>query len=235
MERIFFQLKVASDIKKIGKVRYPQAETTGYYDWWGPNSIWKINSWQKIDFGIEFPMFLLKPSSKLTDVVSSNAYMSSSALLCSDKLKNVILDHDVPQYQLFHPVQVIQKEESYDYNFLYFYKIHNQYVDFPASRFYIEGWEPSIHPFTIKDVEEFNLILNSIRKMQLNRLLKYIEFRLLEDEIELDLFRVAGFFGCIIISEKLKESLEREKVTGIDIIPIEEVYKKKFPPNYRIE
>ena len=131
------------------------------------------------------------------------------------------------EYQEF-PATVIYRKQKFDYTLLHFYTHHNQFIDFKKSNFYYANKhrEEKIRDLEINSMEEYKATGSRIyRETQLLFTDSICPYNLAIDEekAEFDFFLVEDMPGFnYIVSERFKEALTKEKVTGIDLINMSE-------------
>ncbi len=212
----FYKLDSSASPKIIG--RFPQCQgVEGVYDFGGQNSIWKILHWEPIDPEIVFPIFKLHRSAKLTDFISYSFADSKILMLISIKLRDVLLQHKLPKYQIFN-VQVLHKTEFYDYCIFYLSEFNNEFIDFERTQFYLSTalglW---IEPLNINSIESYENIKSSLKEKTFISISKLV----LKDHIDFDFFRVYGPMFSSFVSEDLYQAIVREGIKGIEFKALE--------------
>lgn len=222
---MYFVLQTSINNDEIGE--YPQCNgVLKPYNFRGEHSIWKIDYWQPINFDIKIPVFKLYNHAKWTDCVSSATFKSGAIRLCTPQFIDVLKQFEVSSYQQY-ATEVGRLGELRKYSFLYFSEIHNQYIDYNKSIFYVryvfnEERPKTVQIFRFRDEMDYNQ-----KRQELHRLVRgrqmfiYYKLYLKEAAIKLDLFRIYGFYQGLIISERLKKALEESNLTGFRFIPID--------------
>lgn len=200
--------------KEVGSV-YPQ---TGCLSQNLTRSI-KLDEFINIDSEI---LFQLEPKAKLTDVLSQ-ANISVYGLLVNKKLKDLLKKFNLIQHHYYKCLIKDHKGIIHDYYWMHIYD--NSIIDkieYAKSKFYLRE-----SGFREKDIE-----LNSFEDYKNKMEALGIHYTVSADKLvlsskfdnSLDLFNVPLFTKKkIIISEKLKEELLSQKITGILISKYEQI------------
>lgn len=217
---------LSSAVENVGRV--PQCIPSVHYNYWSDCSIWNINYWGKIEPNIKIPdKFHLHHNARWTDFINDVSFKINAAQLCSEKAFEVLSGFQLAGHQDYNCI-VSKKTIEKMYHFLYFYEIHNNYVDYTKSKFFYSK-NTFIRPDKLELVEFENAEDYQQKRKEIYGLMEigYYHIELVED-IQLDLFRLFGYYGAIIISDRLKTALEVNKLTGYRAIPFEEISDNKM-------
>lgn len=167
---------------------------------------------------------ILYPITKQTDIIDtySNVGFSFGSLVISNKLKEILDQFNCYGFQFF-PTYIIQDGSTYsNYWQTHICEMPFEYIDFKKTKALILNIETRkivTESVEISYAEEFLSIVNSLEYPK-SISLKDISF---EDKMDLDLFFIRFFenSGRGIVSEKLKNEIEKQECTGIEFRPIE--------------
>lgn len=232
---MLYILKPSLDSIEIG--HYPQCNGVAKpYNFRAAYSIWKIDYSKPIDFDIRIPPFKLYNQAKWTDYITSNAFKSGASILCTSTFFSLLQQFKLPSYQQYN-TQIEKENVKKGYNFIYFSEIHNHYVDFEKSTFYVRYVFNKDRPqnrqlIRFQSIEDYNR-----KEQKLYQLAKgkqsfmYHQLFFKKNMIQFDLFRLYGFYQGLIISERLKNALNESSLTGFRCQPFEELSLKPFSKN----
>jgi hypothetical protein len=168
------------------------------------------------EFYTNFPklVFELEKKSKLTDLISQ-ASISSIGLLVSAKLKEILIKHKLPKYKLYQSELKISNL-SIDYFWVHFnFENFINFIDFENSIFYYTKFEMQVEQISIKDFNEYKMLKKE------NGIMWDVEIESikLKDNLidDFDLFNFYPFTRNIFISEKLKNDIVQNSISGIEI------------------
>ena len=179
---------------------------------------------EKIEFTPILSTLVLDPKSKITDLIKvSSTGFSFGSVVISEKLKNIFEGLNCYGLQFFATHLLQDNDVINRYWQTHIYDSPFQYVDFEKSKFTLMNTENSIaieENIRIHDVKEFinqNESLDYPKKI----IIKNIVFK---ENFDLDYFLLrylekGGNHG--IVSEKLKNEIENQGITGIEFRPIE--------------
>lgn len=227
----YFILKEACATKETGPV-YPQIQKwkPGYDDG-KPDSFY---SYWKASKGGEFPEFepnmdslIMHTRAKPTDMVSSGV---SLGFVISEKLKSIFQDFQLPPHRYF-PAKIIHKKVPLDgYYFMHIISNYIDFVDYKKTTFFTCGFnniDPMPIPITSK--EDF---IKKAEELQDDSFIKKLPYRSIHSnhicfngdfDRNLDLFEIGRFNINFYISEKLKNALTENGITGCNIKPTEDL------------
>ena len=163
--------------------------------------------------------FELDSKTYLTDVLSQ-ATIHPSGFIISEKLKNLLVDYKLINHK-YYEVSLkhnLKDEVKYYWLHLVVADLH-KHVDYSKSKFYTTMFgfrEDDIEVASFGQYEEKN------KKLGINGWIESDLIVFKEDYVlPYDLFFIKYFNEKIYVSEKLKERLEDEEITGLDLIKTE--------------
>ena len=213
----FYNLNNATARKKVG--RYMQ--TKGYvdgYDQYAQNSMTELDS-EKIPSVIPDLRFDLEKTAKLTDVVSASN-ISARGFLINEKVKNIFESCKLSEHR-YYDATINVNGEIHKYYWLHLIFNDLSLIDFPNSSFYLSSFFDNQGNVPVQSVDDYFL---KLKELTGNEFLFIFadKIKLLPTDDKFDLIVFPYIFGLrlrYLISSELKEKLEKEKVTGIDIEP----------------
>ena len=218
----------STDPKVIGP-KYPQCEEMcGEYYYPAPWSVWKIPSEGELKVLPKVDCFELKYHAKVTDLISAIQLSAPSVMLLSERFYNLLMNFNCMCSVVFES-KVMHRKKAYPYRFLYFPEQHVHFIDFKKSRFYIgdagRTWRYNI---SISSFEEYKKEQgkreqqNDIARKKVGEKMEIItllELHLDESKIDKDLFRLRGPMLAFIVSQRLKDAIESQGLTGMKFTP----------------
>jgi len=216
----FYNLNNAVTRKKVGRYMQTKGFVEGY-DQYGPNSMWKLND-------EEFPNFVpdlrfdLEKTAKLTDVVSASN-ISARGFLINEKVKNIFESCKLPDHR-YYDATINAKGEIHKYYWLHLLCNDLSLIDFPNSSFYLSSFFDNQGYVPVLSVDDYFSKKKEKRELKGDDFLFIFadKIKLLPTDDKFDLIVFPYIFSLrlrYLISSELKEKLEKEKVTGIDIEP----------------
>ncbi len=178
------------------------------------SSAHQISAWEFPDFKPEL-QFELNKTAKLTDVLS-NAAIPGFGFLHNGRTKQILNGFNLMKNK-FYDAEILLpktgKKEKYDYLHLCDPEL-SRTIDYKKSVFYEEEFVFRTGKIQINSYEHYN---------ELKLKDKEAKFSVDLDEIfvtdsfdrTLDMFVFLPFSGKIYITERLKDELEKEKITGL--------------------
>lgn len=203
---MFYILDNRTD-NEVGSV-YPQIDIINYSDA------------HKIEFDefVSIPPLHAKlvKKAKLTDVLSQ-ATISSYGILINEKVRNIFQQFNIIPHK-YYPIYVQTDNDVFTYFWIQVFddSIVNS-IDYKNSNFY---WKNPLREGRV-DLISYNdyLIKKEINKKNISWMVGADKFVLNNSfNKDLDLFAFSCFTTNLFISERLKESLIKNRITGIDII-----------------
>lgn len=223
----FYYYKDSIEDKEIGEI-YPQikeVESRNKVNW---DSILNSGLTGSINSDIQSITLVCHKNSKLTDNLSI-IYGSGLLKLISHRFQNLIMKFQIGEVQSWS-VEIKQGEKIFD-NYYLFHSVnpvHDGVIVYYQSEFEIGrigDWRNkfgrrSVNIHSSTEYNELNQelrIRNEKENILINKLV--LDFR----NINLDLFRLHHpSYGGFIVSEKLKQAIEKEGLTGVRFEPVEQ-------------
>lgn len=152
----------------------------------------------------------LNKNAKKTDLL--NSYNSHFGMITSEKLKQVILNFNIPKYK-FYPFTLLKnKINIQDYYLFRFYDDIFHYIDMNKSKFSIKRRD-AIEEFSFKS-KEFFLNKSEETFSDFEKTIRIEKIYLLNSFPKYDLFEFESF---IFISEQLLNSFKDNSITGFEV------------------
>lgn len=194
--------------KEIGKA-YPQlhcltqAHAHSMSAWEFPNYIPKLN-------------FELNKTSKLTDVLS-NASISANGFLINDKVKKIFENFNLMSHQYYEANIIIPKSgEVQNYFWLHLCQTElAKQLDYKRTVFYETEWTFRKEIIDIESYEHYERLKEQDHEAKFGIELDEIFLSNMFNK-NLDMFTFLPFSENIYISNRLKEALENDHVTGFN-------------------
>lgn len=213
--RKLYVLEAAAGTKETGP-EFPQAQDTTSLCFASVKKARRPN-WTEYEEDLIFDYFIMDKRAKSTDFVSSAA-LGSTGLIVSTTLRNLLQDFILP-YHRFYPTRLCRpnQKECYDTYFVLLTKsIGLEYLDFSRMTFV---YAPSESEREVVPVTTKNEYLTTYENYPVGSFNRQGDIYLKPDLHTVpDLFRIERFYVFPIISPALKATLEREKITGIEIV-----------------
>ncbi len=129
-----FRIRNSVDPKVIGSKKFPQVkDAKGEFNVQSANYIGNSSFFlNQINVKPVLPELVLWDSSKVTDLISSSFTGTSSGLICSDKLKEII-EKAAPSFIQFFEITLHHKANVYNYWFLHPTKANFELIDYNES------------------------------------------------------------------------------------------------------
>ena len=194
---------------------YPQSEDMiKGYDYDANNSVYELvyNRNKKIDFSPNLDSFLLTKKAKFTDLLSAIPAGGASGLLISEKFKRLLEVFNIIEHQCFKASVLDNRGNNERYYWMQFISKLCEKIDYGYSKFYRSGGDDY-------DVLSFEDFLIKKKKLGVDGEIYSKEIALRYNDLkDFDMFYFGYFeFG---ISENLKDTIEKENITGINITEI---------------
>lgn len=218
---IYYIVSNSADEKVVGC--YPQ--TSGLFEGYDhalPNAMENLTSDEFPDFVPDL-RFELDDEAKLTDVVSASNLDFATGLLMNHKAKGIFEKCKIMAHEYFPAIVRTNSGEIPFYWLHMVSPIPSPYIDIPKSVF------SEILPNQTKVSRNFSdgNELSQYFDTSINQLI--IKELTLTNDFEsnnYDMFCLPGIFSWFLTSEKLCESIQKEKVTGL-IIKEQGFYRKR--------
>jgi hypothetical protein len=201
----YYLIKNDLETKVVGR-KHPQLEcnTLGYahaIPSYGPC---------KMRFNLSFN---LVKGAKLTDVLKTLA-ISASGFVISERLKMLLESYKLERHELI-PVEIINRDQIHNYYFLHFYGLDMvNCLDYQQSIFRITKW--GFRDLGLKNFDSYESYQAYIKENdEDDSLMTPLEHVVLKEEFkDLDFFSVPQFYHEMFVSERLKQCLEDNHITG---------------------
>ena len=213
----YYRIKNDLETKVVGR-KYPQLECNNLVyahaiPSYGPC---------KMRFNLSFN---LVKGAKLTDVLKTLA-ISASGFVISERLKMLLESYKLERHE-FIPVDIISKDQTYNYYFLHFYGLDMVHcLDYQQSIFHITEFEiEDLGTMKFDSYESYQKYMKENDKDY--SIMTHLEHLVLKEEFkDLDFFSVPQFYHEMFVSERLKQCLEDNHITGFSF---EEKYQMVKP------
>jgi hypothetical protein len=207
---VYFNIGRTNEISVIGN--YPQTSLaiTFHVD--------SFDSYRNVQPDI-FPIFQprysleLNPKSKETDIIDSLGL--SFGFIFSEKLKLILHEFNLPNYK-FYPITVVGSKTKY-YWFHYITKME-EFLDFKKTEIEIYKSRP---PFEIEEIKIFrsqNDIMDFKKSLPYTKSMRFKKIQLNSNFPNYDIFEITGAQYFTLISEKLRDILIEENITGLEMV-----------------
>jgi hypothetical protein len=219
----YFALETSLDKKKLGN--YPQIKGFVYHcDVEDETNFIDKFIFEKIEIHPVLSNVVLHPKSKLTDFIDAFGDVGFKfGYLISDNFKNILDKFNSFGFQFFktYVIQNHKNFENYWQTNIYDFPFH--FVDFEKSNFILKDRDINRNiiseTINFKDHNEFDLFTNKIKYP------KMVSFKniVFNENMNLDFFVLRYTEGAHkgIVSERLKNELEKKEISGIEFRPIE--------------
>ena len=220
---MFYTIEPACDTPETGSV-YPQVQDmVAGYDFTKPNSIHKLRYNKLPDFQPDLDYFVLEKKAKPTDLISVS--ISPFGFLIGEKFKSILEKFTLPEHE-FYPATLAVGDSKLD-SYFWFLPIYNlsDQVDYSKTIFYSKDTFNNVEKLDInspEDVKEQWPKIGYTKKIVSENIYFKSGFKL-----NLDLFMIGVFDFNIYLSEGLKSTLINEKITGLDLRPVEYLVTQK--------
>jgi len=192
-------------------------------------SFWNIRPFVKLE-NIRIPKFIFNYKSKKNDLISIVGIQNAD-LVISDKLDSLFDKFELPLFEK-NDLIIAKKEKAIEYKFIHFIEPLDTQINFEKSEFNVVQGSTKVQEiqfFNFADFEDKHsklLLANRVsNQLSMSYRPKKIVFF---DNLKFDLFAFKSILGLIIINEKLANALITNKITGVDILPIEDYKKIEF-------
>lgn len=219
----YYILKHSNNSKIIGK-EFPQVhKMTSNYDYEAKNSVHALSRYfnKFPDFVPNLESFVLHPKAIITDIISA-AVIGGCGFLISERFKEILSSFVLPLHKFFKAKLIHNNKLYNDYFWLHINSDYTSFVDFPNSEFC------TCESFSFKTADKINIFSKEDFIIKRKNVQKSNEFLDIEatklkmnlsfiDE-NLDLFKISQFDSDFYVSDFLRENIEKEMISGIDII-----------------
>ncbi len=218
-----YTIRISSNFKEVGTSSQIRSFLQPF-EYRGLNSFTNIGKYKEMPFAVEFPIFDMMPSAKRSDLLN-NTPLGSQFLVLSEKAFGILSQSlNIDEYQYF-TIKILHKKEIIEYKALHFLQNRRgEFTDWSNSTFTLYGdWvgdnarRPELETLKFKNDDEY---LNRMRNpIPVETVVHEKNVQLVEN-ILFDLFYYPFTFnGGYLCSEKFKEVVEKNKLTGFQFIP----------------
>lgn len=219
-----FAIQHSMNTKIVGKIPHTKEVIHNCDVWDEPRFIDRM-FFKKIEGKPILSNAVLFPNAKLTDfIVTFGMGFSFGSMLISDKLKKILEGFNVLGLQYFKTFLILNNVKIENYWQTHNFKFAYEYIDFVGSEFYLKNSETRVIDYSkrliFENSTEFEKFVNN-REYPYSPIIKTIKFN---TNMNLDYFTLRFFElgnGYGIVSEKLKEEIEKQGITGIEFRPID--------------
>lgn len=213
----FYRIQNSTNLKEVGMV--PQrGEMSDGLHMDDPRHLFNQPDIGALSEEVYVPSFRLRSKAKLTDVIS---FPINSDWIVSERFKSTFEAEEIDNVQ-FIPIYIFKKDEAHQYFLLRALKVCMECIDFSNTTISImkTTWEEEKR-IQVKDLNEFQILVESTR---LPQSIKISAFKISE-KCNYDFIRLDYTYGVptFFISERLKEILLQNKITGIRYMELGEV------------
>lgn len=222
----YYSLKYSSDTKEIGR-RFPQSikfmTRMGSIQEDGIGQFGPINEKKFVVPDIE-----LSKSAKLTSLISSAGVGGARFLIMTKDLLSTLQEFNLGPHQ-FWPIDVWWKGNKLEDYFLFHlsYPSNDEWIDFSKTIFHLKvnGTDEVVDSKRVNNISElWNLLHTPVDGKILIPTLKDLFIH--PNKTSNDLVRITFWSHGIngyFVSDRLKEEIEKRKLTGMHFIPLKEV------------
>lgn len=187
---------------------FPQAETTTVFQ------AQLITPWHLFDPHPKLK-YKLASKAKLTDVLT-NMTSTNSGFLINDKVRSLLEEHHLMRHQYFE-TEVKVGSKFYTYYWLHLTQPDlSEHIDFVESTFIELDYCDAVGEIKLQSLDHYKELKAKDKMASFGVELKQLRLKDSFD-FKLDLFKFLPFTSEIIISNKLKESIESSGIKGFEI------------------
>lgn len=168
--------------------------------------------------------FRLEEKTKKTNFLS-NSSISALGFVIDEKVKNLLSSMDLTEHRLYNTPVLIEEKEDNSFSWLHFKEDQNSIlnnVDWNKSTFIKKNILLEEKNIRISSAEEF------LRLSSEDHMISYEPEKLFfidPSVLKNDMFILDGLYYGVIVSEKLKEKFEQEKITGVSFSEVSELFE----------
>lgn len=218
----FYSIHSSLNSKVLG--HYPQVEDIHYNcDIWDEPKFIEHTHFTRIDFEPITANAVLHDRSKITDLINVSGMGFTNKLLVSEKLKGIFESYRKTGLQFFKSNLIYKGKEIDNYWVLNFFEPDMHFINFNNSKIFLtENIFDKIRELEIKNLKDYLNMKEIIEEEGYPKGI-LIESFTLEDNIDEDFFFLTNVQGGVsyIVSERIKQKMEQENCTGIELMPIE--------------
>lgn len=226
----FFKIKYSTNLKEIGP-DYPQAGPWKGYDFKSPRAYINVHHNEFPDFVPDLNYFEISELAPLTDFVSSGL---SHGFLLNDKAKSLLEAYNLPEHRSY-PL-VIKRGKDFikeTYFWMHIVSNYSRFIDFRKTKFYVSFFDKKETDLDISTYEELiDMVKTYINQ---NRFIKAQTIYLKPEfyELKMDLFIISTIDYNKYVSEKLRDRLIEDRITGLEIISVKQFLVPAKPTLFR--
>ena len=200
---------------------YAQVQDIGPgYDVQAPYSYYNIDTRKPIEFEFKPPELILAPRAKVTDYINSIPTSMSKLIPMSDRFWRLIQDFNLPAIQSYE-TNLHYSGKVVRYHLVYLPEVMDEvFIDFDRSEFAINQYGEFVEKI---DIPSYQRLLKAKKEIELSLSILPQSLHLKLNSIDIDLFRLRYACSATFVSERLKIEIEKNNVTGVSFIPLEEV------------
>ena len=158
--------------------------------------------------------FLLRRGSRLTDLISTGFLNKNFCILISNEMLDVLQNYLIVEFQII-PVELIDNDGGmYEYVILKLNSHVADHINFNVSNFYLHKSKSVVFEISKGNSELIQHLNREVPSSKFNGL-RFNEI-VFNEGFSLDLFSIFNVSQGIIVSERLKNSLEESRFTGIE-------------------
>lgn len=223
----YYYLRIS--LKDAGSAPMQIKSMSDGYDFGAANSLRKLTFFTKPAFIPNLQYFVLAHKAKVTDFIHD--IISAYGFLISPKAKNIMVNFNLPQHIYFIAGVMYHKKMLGDYYWLHLLEEDTHLIDLAESSFCVQkgGWyddewyEDEVETAYFKSMEE--IVLKRKEIVGSGRYIRPYKLSVKANSLNRDLYIFTFMRSQYIISENLKNALEAEKITGIEILPLDFEFK----------
>lgn len=219
----YYTLGISDDINVIGE--YPQVEKASDYNLSTLDSYWNVY-WNKTpDFS---PIYKIKIRDKAIATNLLNSLSGFYGLSVDENLKNLLNRFNLPEHH-FYPIEVSYLKKGLNYYWFHFVDSLFEYVDFNNTTFDFFKKSP------YKIIQQFKLLsLDELHKKESELTFEYgirlNKLVLKPDFPQFDIISLWGITPLFLVSDKLKNELEKSDLTGFIFNEYQPLFISQTPP-----
>mgnify|MGYP006959899243 CR=1 FL=1 len=216
----YYLLDYACATRETGS-QFPQIQKmSDNYNYQSEDSVYSLSRFTNSfpDFNPNLDAFILHKNAKISDLLSSSPLMGSGFLI-SEKFKNALEKNIMPPHK-YYPAKIIHKDNSYNYYWIHILCDLTDYVDYNKSEFVIaKNYTNTKNYIQIKSKKDFLIKKEELKQKDLFLSIKANKIFFIENYfLAFDLFSVSLIDYDFYISQNLKNIINQEKITGVNLI-----------------
>lgn len=208
--------------KIVGKIPQTKEVIHNCHVWDEPRFIDRM-FYRKIEGTPILSNAVLFPKTKLTDFIATPGMgFRHGSMLISDKFKKVLEKFNLFGLQFFKTFLIYNNEKIQNYWQTHISNLAYEYIDFDKTIFLLKEYSldgnVDIQELQIANLNDFLIMTQTLEPPKM-LFIKSFNFN---KKMNLDYFALRYTEDCHygIVSEKLKEEIERQNITGIEFRPI---------------